>query len=82
MHELGHTMGLFADDHNGNDNRGTVNPWYKDYWQFRNYKSCMNYRYTWQILDYSDGTHGSGDYDDWGTLDLEFFKNTRYGFEV
>ena len=82
MHELGHTMGLFADDHNGNDNRGTVNPWYKDYWQFRNYKSCMNYRYTWQILGYSDGTHGSGDYDDWGTLDLEFFKNTRYGFEV
>jgi nitrous oxidase accessory protein NosD len=79
MHELGHTLGLFADDHNGNDNRGAVKPWYKDYWLFRNYKSCMNYRYTWQILDYSDGTHGTGDYNDWGMLDLQFFKNTSYG---
>ncbi len=79
MHELGHTLGLFADDHNGNDNRAAVEPWYKDYWLFRNYKSCMNYRYTWQILDYSDGTHGPGDFDDWGNLDLEFFKNSTYG---
>jgi hypothetical protein len=79
MHELGHTLGLFADDHNGNDNRAAVKPWYKDFWLFRNYKSCMNYRYTWQILDYSDGTHGPGDFDDWGNLDFQFFKNTSYG---
>ncbi|MBU1941701.1 MAG: right-handed parallel beta-helix repeat-containing protein [Candidatus Thermoplasmatota archaeon] len=78
MHELGHTLGLFADDHGGNDNRAAVKPRYMDYWLYRNYKSCMNYRYTWNILDYSDGSHGRGDFDDWGALDFMFFKNTRY----
>lgn len=79
MHETCHTLGLFADDFGGNDNRASVLPWFWEYWKYWNYKSCMNYRYTWDILDYSDGTHGSGDFNDWGNLDFQFFKNTSYG---
>jgi len=79
MHETGHTLGLFADDFGGNDNRASVLPWFWEYWQFSNYKSCMNYRYTWDILNYSDGLHGPGDFDDWGNIDFGFFKNTSYG---
>lgn len=78
MHEAGHTLGLFVDDFGGNDNRNAVQPKYKEFWLYRNYKSCMNYRYTWMILDYSDGTHGYGDFDDWGNLDFIFFKNTHF----
>ena len=78
MHETGHTLGLFVDDFGGNDNRGTVKPWYKEFWLYRNYKSCMNYRYTWEILDYSDGNNGNGDFDDWGNIDFSFFKNTHF----
>jgi len=38
----------------------------------------MNYRYTYRIIDYSDGYHGKGDYKDWSNLDFEFFKNTHF----
>jgi parallel beta-helix repeat protein len=79
MHETGHTLGLFADDFGGNDNRASVFPWYWEFWQYSNYRSCMNYRYTWNILDYSDGLHGAGDFDDWSNIDFQFFKNTSYG---
>jgi len=41
---------------------------------FKNYKSVMNYKYAYTLLDYSDGTHGFGDYDDWGNLDLSYFQ--------
>jgi hypothetical protein len=34
----------------------------------------MNYRYTIHILDYSDGSHGKRDYDDWGNIDLTWFE--------
>lgn len=79
MHETGHTLGLFADDFGGNDNRASVLPWFWEYWKYWNYKSCMNYRYTWDILDYSDGSNGPGDFDDWENIDFKFFKNTSYG---
>lgn len=35
------------------------------YNKYANYKSCMNYRYPTKIVDYSDGTHGSYDHNDW-----------------
>lgn len=78
MHELGHTLGLFIDDFGGIDNDGTIRPWRKGWWTYRNYKSCLNYRYAWIIMDYSDGTHGKNDFDDWGNLDLSFFKNSSW----
>jgi hypothetical protein len=44
------------------------------YWIYENYKSVMNYRYVHKLLDYSDGTNGFNDYDDWGNLDLTWFE--------
>jgi len=38
----------------------------------------MNYCYTYRILDYSDGSHGRNDFDDWGNLDFYFFKNSHF----
>jgi len=78
VHELGHTLGLFVDDHGGNDNMGATKLFSVQWWKYRNYKSCMNYLYTYRTLSYSDGSHGRGDFDDWDTLDFLFFKNTHF----
>jgi len=37
----------------------------------------MNYRYTYSILDYSDGSHGKIDYDDWENIDLTYFEKPK-----
>jgi hypothetical protein len=78
MHETGHTLGLIVDDFMGNDNRGAIEPYYLDFWLYMNYKSCMNYRYTYKILDYSNGNNGPNDFNDWDNLDFSFFKNTHF----
>jgi len=78
IHELGHTMGLVVDDFGGNDNHAAIYPQYSDFWKYRNYKSIMNYRYTYQILDFSDGNNGRVDYDDWAGMEFDFFKNTHF----
>jgi len=78
IHELGHTLGLTVDDHGGNDNIIATMLFNKQWWKYRNYRSCMNYRYTYQILDFSDGDNGIGDFDDWSNLDFGFFKNTHF----
>jgi len=74
MHELGHTLGLFGGVVPGIDNWQSVFT-YKDWWKFRNYKSCMNYdRVLYALPDYSDGSHGRNDFDDWGHIDLTLFQ--------
>jgi len=78
IHELGHTLGLFPDDHGGNDNTLASDLFRLQWLKYRNYKSCMNYCYTYRILDYSDGSHGRNDFDDWGNLDFYFFKNSHF----
>jgi nitrous oxidase accessory protein NosD len=78
MHELGHTLGLIADDFRGIDNHATIKLKYSDFWSCRNYKSCLNYQYTYTILDYSDGDNGPIDYDDWQGMEFDFFKNTHF----
>ena len=82
IHELGHNFGLLIDDHGGIDNVESVPPWKNSYWRYENYKSCLNYRYYKSInnciIDYSDGTHGRGDFDDWSNLDYSFFKNSYF----
>ena len=70
MHELGHSIGLHKSDFAGIDNDNSGDFWESDYSKYANYKSCMNYRYQGNLVDYSDGTHGNNDYDDWGNLDL------------
>jgi len=78
IHELGHTLGLFVDDHGGIDNMGDTKILSLEWVKYRNYKSCMNYLYTYRIINYSDGSHGRGDFDDWSNLDFTFFKNTHF----
>ena len=78
MHELGHTFGLFVDDHGGNDNMVATKIFTLQWWKYLSYPSIMNYWYTYRILDYSDGSHGQNDFDDWSNLDFSFFKNTHF----
>ena len=63
MHELGHTFGISGPGHaSGN------------HFKYRNYKSCMNYDNVYWLVDYSDGTHGKYDFDDWDAIDLTYFQ--------
>jgi len=78
MHELGHTLGLFEYTFPGIDNESCNAPWLPGYWIYRNYKSCLNYRYAFQLVDYSNGKNGRIDFDDWDNIDLTFFKDSYY----
>jgi hypothetical protein len=72
MHETGHSLDVRAP---GCDNHRAMWPWQIGYWQYSSYKSVMNYRYVYNgLIDYSDGSHGKNDYDDWGTIDLTYFN--------
>lgn len=82
MHEVGHTMGLIVTKFNGIDHYMTMKPIYKEFWVYSRYKSILNYLYTFSSMDFSDGSHGPGDYDDWGHLDFSFFKNTSFEYPV
>jgi len=78
VHHLGHTLGLVADTYGGIDNLDASNPFSLQWCKYRNYKSCMNYRYKYKLLTFSDGSNGKGDYDDWKNLKLDFFKNSHF----
>jgi hypothetical protein len=75
MHEMGHNFGFRYGDPFGVDAQLSKYPWQIMYYVYRNYKSIMNYRYTYKIFDYSDGTHGFLDNNDWDTIDLSYFEN-------
>jgi len=81
MHELGHTLGIFWHTYNGCDNMTTTRPWYDGWEKYENYKSCMNYRYAWSLIDYSDGSHGKGDFNDWAAIDPAFFEKRFFAEE-
>ncbi len=68
MHELGHTLGLLGFE--GIDNENSRFLWYKEYWDWGTYRSCMNYRYVYKLVDYSSGDDDY-DQDDWGIINLE-----------
>jgi hypothetical protein len=59
MHELGHSLGLSPALHRGIDSREVP---------AGEYPSVMNYNAYQDVTDYSTGTRGSGDFDDWGWL--------------
>jgi hypothetical protein len=72
MHETGHSLNIEAP---GCDNHDSVWPWQVCYWRYGPYKSVMNYRYVFtDLLDYSDGSRGKNDYNDWGNIDLTNFN--------
>jgi len=73
MHELGHTLGIHSGNTPGCDNKQALIlgiEWLK----YRGYRSCMNYNYVYQIIDYSDGSRGKNDFDDWARIDLAKFE--------
>lgn len=49
------------------------------WWKFRPYKSIMNYGhiycFLYDLVDYSDGSRGKNDFDDWSNLDLLYFES-------
>jgi len=74
MHECGHTLALMGDNPPGCDLQDSKFPWQRNWWVFAPYKSIMNYHYMYQMVDYSDGSRGKNDYNDWANLDLTFFN--------
>jgi len=76
MHELGHTLGLTW--LLGHDNMGD-SPYKILWWKTRAYKSIMNYGYMygfiWNLVDYSDGSRGKNDFDDWSNINFSYFEN-------
>jgi len=71
MHELGHTLGLHGFE--GIDNENSRFPWNKEFYEWAPYRSCMNYRYVYKVVDYSIGDDDDHDQDDWSTIDLTRF---------
>lgn len=74
VHEMGHNYGIRFGHPFGCDNRHSTKPWFPSFWIFLSYKSIMNYFYTYDIMDYSDGTNGIFDFDDWSAIDLTYFE--------
>jgi len=79
MHETGHTLGIFGSNTNtpGCDDPDTHYPWEINWWAWITYESCMNYGRVYQIVDYSDGSRGKNDFDDWANIDLTLFQRQR-----
>jgi len=68
MHETGHSLGINCPGVDCHDGKW---PWEINYWRYGSYKSVMNYRYVYSALvDYSDGSRGKNDWDDWASIDL------------
>lgn len=90
-HEIGHALCLsdeqvFAEQplecvYEAIDNGDNNSPYYN----LANYQSVMNYRYQLTdqddigVVDYSDGSHGTGDHNDWGgvMLGMDGFSGAR-----
>jgi hypothetical protein len=78
MHECGHTLGIFHGNTPGCDDQEGKYPWQMDWWKWRPYVSVMNYGYMYNMVDYSDGSRGRNDFDDWDRIDLTFFQRDRW----
>ena len=78
MHELGHSIGLTW---LGGHEQGAGNIFNPLFWKFRPYKSIMNYGYMYgpliwrNFVDYSDGSRGKNDFDDWSNIDFSYFES-------
>jgi len=72
MHELGHTFAFWPIPGHNDESKY---PWQPGYWQNRPYKSCMNYAWVYQIVDYSDGSRSAPDIDDWSRIDYSHFEH-------
>ncbi len=76
MHELGHSLGLTW---LGGHTRNGGNPLHPVWLPFRPYESIMNYGYMYgnfwcNLVDYSDGSNGKNDFDDWSNINFYYFQ--------
>ena len=71
MHELGHTFNIWPIP--GHEET-SIGPWQLDWWKNRPYKSCMNYAWVFEIVDYSEGLRSSPDINDWNRIDYAAFE--------
>jgi len=76
MHETGHTLGIYRSNTPGCDNRNSICPG-SEWLKYRGYRSCMNYNHVYSIVDYSDGSRGKNDFDDWARINLQLFEEDR-----
>jgi hypothetical protein len=76
LHELGHLLGIAPYTIEGCDNISFIGNWQKYQSEWGNYRSVMNYLYIFDknLVDYSDGSHGKNDQNDWEQFYLPFFK--------
>jgi len=75
MHECGHSLGIINP---GVDDQDGKYPWQLDWWKWLPYRSVMNYGYMFRMVDYSDGSRGMNDFDDWDDLDLTYFDTSDW----
>jgi len=77
MHELGHSLGLMW--LLGHETPDGYSPLHLLWWKCRAYKSVMNYGYMfgfiWDLVDFSDGSCGKNDFDDWSNIDYSYFES-------
>ncbi len=74
LHEMGHSLGMLSAHFEGVDNSIYRSDDPANY-PYLDYVSVMNYDYFWErYFDYSYGTNGEYDKDDWASLDLTFFQ--------
>jgi hypothetical protein len=71
MHECGHSLAI---ENAAVDDSSATYPWQANFWKWLPYKSVMNYGYMFRMVDYSDGSRGKNDFDDWHTMDLTAFE--------
>jgi len=78
LHELGHTLGFGYLHWGGVDNMSVRDDFDKPaYVEWYDYRSVMNYYwYGCRYFNYSDGSHGSMDTNDWGRIDISYFQKT------
>ena len=71
MHELGHSFAFWPIPGHDQNSRNPLQP---GYWENRPYRSCMNYGWIYQIVDYSNGSGAEPDIDDWARIDYHYFE--------
>jgi len=72
MHELGHSFAFWPIPGHDDDSKNPLQP---GYWENRPYRSCMNYGWIYQIVDYSNGTGAEPDIDDWARINYHYFES-------
>jgi hypothetical protein len=72
MHELGHTLDFRPIP---GHNQFSQYPWQLGWWWNHAYRSCMNYGWTYLIVDYSDGSRRIPDLNDWDRMDYSYFDH-------